>query len=197
MSQKKQITRPRKTLKQLENQITKDDIDYGVSDDEVDEDDEDVDVDVDELNIDEESTDEESTDKSKDKKTKKSTKNPTKKITVEKINSEELPPLVSSKKERYEYKPIISNTSVIIHNSNRITPDCMSKFEFAEVISIRAVQIEKGGVCYTDVSALDDPREKARQEIIDKKCPLSICRMLKEGVYEKFSVNELAIPIGM
>jgi DNA-directed RNA polymerase subunit K/omega len=201
----KTISYPKTKLKKLENHISKDELDYGVDDAEIDGkgEDDDEELNSDEELLSEESSEDEDKDEEKSNKGDKDDKNKDKpskekksKKVTKNINTDELPPLVvSSTKERYVYKPIISTTITIIHDTNRITSDCMTKFEYTEVVSVRAANIQMGGVCFTDVSNIDDPILKAKKEIYDKKCPLSILRMIKENVYEKYDVNSLAIPI--
>jgi hypothetical protein len=97
-------------------------------------------------------------------------------------------------KERYEYKPALIKEIVFLHPNNRLTSECMTKFEYAEVISIRAKQIENGGICFTDVSNLTDPREMAIKEITEKQCPITVIRMLTDVIGERWNINEMAIP---
>ncbi len=105
-----------------------------------------------------------------------------------------LGPMQQINKERYEYRPEITKTKIIMDPTNRITKEYMSKFEYAEVLSIRSKQIENGGDAFTDVSNLSDPIEIAKKEILDKKCPISILRHLTDDIVEKWDVNELSIP---
>jgi len=97
-------------------------------------------------------------------------------------------------KERYEYKPALIKEITFLHPNNRLTSECMTKFEYSEVISIRAKQIENGGICFTDIKNLTDPREMAIKEIADKQCPLTVIRMLTDVLGERWNINELAIP---
>lgn len=97
-------------------------------------------------------------------------------------------------KERYEYKPIIRTEIVYRKPEDRITSEVMTKFEYCEIISHRAKQIENGGQSFTDVGELTDPLAIAKKEISDKKCPLCVVRMITDKIAEKWSVNELAIP---
>ena len=106
-------------------------------------------------------------------------------------------------KERYEYKPIVNSEVIYVRPENRITTEVMTEFEFAEVVSIRAKQIENGSIPFTDVGDLTDPIAIAKKEIYDKRCPLDIVRdivseHIVEGklrkISEKWHVNEMAIP---
>ncbi len=97
-------------------------------------------------------------------------------------------------RERYEYKPLLRTEIVYRKPEDRITSEVMSKFEYCEVISIRARQIEIGGSPFTTIGELTDPIAIAKKEIADKKCPLSIVRMITDKIAEKWHVNELGIP---
>lgn len=96
--------------------------------------------------------------------------------------------------EKYEYKPVVNTEIVFLDPVNRVTSECMTRFEYTEIISQRAKQIENGGPCFTDTDGISDPIEMAKKELCDKKCPLNIIRPITNFVAEKWSVNEMAIP---
>lgn len=96
--------------------------------------------------------------------------------------------------EKYKYTPEVRTNIIFVHPMNRITSEIMNKFEYTEVTSLRAKQIEDGGMVFTDVGELTDPLDQARKEILDKKCPLDITRMLTDKIAEKWHVNEMACP---
>lgn len=121
---------------------------------------------------------------------------PPKKKQVEE-SDEELPELeVVSEvtREKYEYNPVVRNVIVFRKPEDRDTSEVMTRFELCEVISIRARQLELGKKTFTDAADLTDPIEIAKKEILDKKCPLSIIRMITDKIAEKWHVNEMAIP---
>lgn len=97
-------------------------------------------------------------------------------------------------KERYEYKPVLRAEIIYKDPKERCTSEVMTKFEMCEVKSIRAKQLEQGKTVFTDIGGLTDPLAIAEKEIIDKKCPLSIVRMITDKIAEKWQVNEMAIP---
>ena len=97
-------------------------------------------------------------------------------------------------KERYEYKPILRSEIVYVRPEDRITSEVMTIFEYCEVVSVRAKQIENGGVVFTDIGDLTDPLEIARLEVANKRCPIDIVRMITDIVAERWHVNEMAIP---
>lgn len=116
-------------------------------------------------------------------------------------DEEEMPALEAvstALKEKYEYKPLQRVKTVYVRPKDRITSEVMTKFEYAEAISIRAKQLEDGDQPFTDVGDLQDPIDMAKKEISDKKCPLSIVRNRTfEGdttIAELWQINEMAIP---
>jgi DNA-directed RNA polymerase I, II, and III subunit RPABC2 len=115
---------------------------------------------------------------------------------VESDNEEDMPALelTNTTRERFEYKPLLHTEIVFKNPKDRITSEVMTRFELCEVMSIRAKQLETGRKIFTDVGNMTDPLEIAKKEILDKRCPLSIVRMLTDKVAEKWHVNEMAIP---
>lgn len=87
---------------------------------------------------------------------------------------------------------------IIVSPEKRITPSIMSHYEQTECISIRATQIEKNGKCFVDTLA-NTPREMAEQELLMRKTPLRIRRLLgyrningkTYEVYEDWNPNEM------
>ena len=97
-------------------------------------------------------------------------------------------------KEKYEYKPVYNREIIFIHPENRKSSEIMTRFEYSNVISTRARQIELGGSIFTNVDNLSDPIKMAEKEVMDKKCPLDIIRYISENIAEKWHVNEMGIP---
>jgi DNA-directed RNA polymerase I, II, and III subunit RPABC2 len=94
-------------------------------------------------------------------------------------------------KERYVYKPEVRKEIIYLTPENRVTSEIMNRYEYTEIISIRAKQIEDGGPCFTNIENLTDPIEMAEKEMRDRKCPLDITRMLSENVGELWHANEM------
>lgn len=104
-------------------------------------------------------------------------------------------------KDKYKFKAPLFTDYVILHTANESSRKVMTIYEYAEVISQRAAQIQKSfKSVFTSIGTLSDPRDIAKKEILDKKCPLSIIRKLyhdpitNRTICEKLSVNDLAIP---
>jgi DNA-directed RNA polymerase I, II, and III subunit RPABC2 len=104
-------------------------------------------------------------------------------------DDEEMPELVKDE----ETKPDIIQKMFVLPKSQHRTSDVLSIYEKAEVISIRARQIEKGATPFVDAGDLTDPIQIAEKELIARRCPLSIIRNLNNSICEIKPVNELAI----
>jgi DNA-directed RNA polymerase subunit K/omega len=91
--------------------------------------------------------------------------------------------------EKYENE--IHREVIIIPSNYRKTSEIMTKFEFTEIVSHRAKQIENGGKIYTDVSDEDNPIKMAEMEIRMRRCPLAIRRLLSHNLAEVWEVNDM------
>lgn len=100
-------------------------------------------------------------------------------------------------KEKYEYAPILQTENIYRRPEDRVSSEVMTKFEFCEAVSIRARQIEQKNKIFTEIGHLTDPIEIAKKEIYDKKCPLSVVRVIFNNQMEKWHINEMAIPDGV
>jgi DNA-directed RNA polymerase subunit K/omega len=90
-----------------------------------------------------------------------------------------------------KYVNEIHREIVIIPSNYRKTSEIMTKFEFTEVISHRAKQIENGGKIYTDILDEGNPIKMAEMEIRMRRCPLAIRRLLSHNLAEIWEVNEM------
>ena len=80
---------------------------------------------------------------------------------------------------------------IIVKPENRITSRFISEFELTEVISIRSKQIEDGSPIFVDYGNITNAMEIAQLEIDQKKCPLSVVRMLNTRIGKIWKVSEL------
>jgi len=95
--------------------------------------------------------------------------------------------------DKYEFNPVLQKEIFFLRPEQRITSEIITKYELCRVISIRAKQIEKDNIIFTDVSGITDPIKMAEKEIYDRKCPLSIIRKLNNNTAEKWDVNEMIL----
>jgi DNA-directed RNA polymerase subunit K/omega len=91
--------------------------------------------------------------------------------------------------EKYENE--IYREIIIVPSAYRKTSEIMTKFEFTEVVSHRAKQIENGGKIYTDIGDEGNPINMAEMEIRMRRCPLAIRRLLSHNLAEIWSINEM------
>ncbi len=99
------------------------------------------------------------------------------------------------KKRVHVYHQVPESTEIIIiAPSNRITSEYMTIYEYSMVVGTRATHIANGSTLYTDPQGLYDPREIAKKEIAENKCPLSITRRISPTMVEVWEVNEMIKP---
>ena len=83
---------------------------------------------------------------------------------------------------------------IVVPKQYRKTSEVITKFEYTDVTSNRAKQIENGSTIFTDIKDESDPIKMAEMEIRMKRCPLSIRRMISNNICEIWDVNEMLIP---
>jgi DNA-directed RNA polymerase subunit K/omega len=90
---------------------------------------------------------------------------------------------VGGDEDEFEYFPdsIDHSTDVIVISpENRRTSNRLSKYEMTEIVSIRAQQIAEYNNPMIDIGILDDPIEIAKKELMMRKCPLMLRRVVGE-----------------
>lgn len=99
------------------------------------------------------------------------------------------------KKRQHVYHQIPESTEIkIVPAHRRVTSEYMTIFEFSMIVGTRATHIASGSVLYTDPQGLYDPRDIAKKEIAENKCPLSITRKVSPTMIEIWEVNEMIKP---
>lgn len=93
-----------------------------------------------------------------------------------------------------KYENEIHKEIIIVPNIYRKTSEVITKFEFTDVISNRAKQIENGSKIFVDIGDVDDPIIMAEMEIKMKQCPLAIRRLISNNIAEVWDVNDMIIP---
>lgn len=100
------------------------------------------------------------------------------------------------KKRAHIYHQLPDYTEIkMVPPDRRITSEYMTIYEFAMVVGTRATHIASGSILYTDPQHLYDPRDIAKKEIAEGKCPLSITRKVSPTVMEVWEVNEMIKPL--
>lgn len=97
-----------------------------------------------------------------------------------------------------DYEKHVHIEMKIVPKNNRMTSEIMTKYEYTEITSVRAAQLEKNpDVIFLDLKDMEnitDPIRLAELEIEKKRCPLIIRRKIAEDIYEDWEVNEMSIP---
>jgi DNA-directed RNA polymerase subunit K/omega len=83
---------------------------------------------------------------------------------------------------------------IVVSDQDRITSEVITKYEYTEVTSNRAQQIENGSQIFVDINDEDDPIKIAELEVRLKRCPLSIRRFISSNICEIWAVNDMIIP---
>jgi DNA-directed RNA polymerase subunit K/omega len=93
-----------------------------------------------------------------------------------------------------KYENEIHKEIIIVPSQYRKTSEVITKFEFTDVTSNRAKQIENGSKIFVDIGDESDPVVMAEMEIKMKQCPLAIRRLISNNIAEVWDVNEMIIP---
>lgn len=100
------------------------------------------------------------------------------------------------KKRNHVYHQVPESTEIkIVAPEKRITSEYMTIYEYSMVVGTRASHIAEGSILYTDPEGLYDPRDIAKKEIAENKCPLSITRQVSADMMEIWEVNEMIKPL--
>lgn len=99
------------------------------------------------------------------------------------------------KKRMHVYHQIQDSTEIkIVPPEKRVTSEYMTIYEYAMIVGTRATHIAEGSILYTSPNGLYDPRDIAKKEIAENKCPLSITRQVSPTMIEVWEVNEMIKP---
>ncbi len=94
--------------------------------------------------------------------------------------------------KKYKFEPTVVQEEIIIAPDDRITSEVMTSFERANVIAVRAKQLEDGGHAFIDIGNMTDYEKIAEKEIDEHRCPLSIKRHITDNIFEIWNVNDMA-----
>ena len=95
---------------------------------------------------------------------------------VEREDSEE-----ENSESDFDIEDITSSVEVnIIRPENRKTRDMLTEYEMTELVSIRTEQIGQYNNCMIDTTGLTTARDMARYELMARKCPLQVRRVVGE-----------------
>ena len=80
-----------------------------------------------------------------------------------------------------------------VNKEERISSNRLTRFERASLLGNRAAQINKDAPIFVDVDGETSSYEIALKELMEKKIPLSVKRVLPNGDWEIWTVDELII----
>ncbi len=69
---------------------------------------------------------------------------------------------------------------LVVPANDRRSTHCLTKYEVTEIISIRSQQIALYNNCFVDIGDLTEPRDMAWLELLSRKTPLVIRRIMGE-----------------
>lgn len=96
--------------------------------------------------------------------------------------------LIVEQEDKIHKKAEVKKINIIM-GDKRKSPNTLTRFEYARVLSTRVIDIEKGEPIFIQTE-LTDPIEIAKEEVKQKKCPLTILRPVGNNTYELFKVSE-------
>jgi len=89
---------------------------------------------------------------------------------------------------------------IVVPPDERVTDNRLHKSEASYIISMRAQQIAKHGTTFTEATGLHDPVAIAFKELLDRKCPFTLRRMVGTNpdgsrVVEEWNPREMVLPL--
>jgi len=87
----------------------------------------------------------------------------------------------------------MDKTGRCLNKDERISPNRLTKYEKARLLGTRTVQIDKNAPVLVDVDGETSSYEIAIKELMEKKIPLIVERILPNGDWELWSIDELII----
>lgn len=80
-----------------------------------------------------------------------------------------------------------------LNKEERISSNRLTKYEKARLLGTRALQIDNDAPIFVDVDGEISSYEIALKELMEKKIPLNVERILPNGDWEIWSIDELVI----
>jgi len=115
-------------------------------------------------------------------------------------NQEKISEIVNAAEKTGEF----TQEYIVVSPDKRVSSQRMSLFEFTDIISTRATQIEKFADCLVDITGLTSPIDMAKKELFERKSPIIIRRKmgrkkcadgLTREIYEYWRANEMEFPV--
>jgi DNA-directed RNA polymerases I, II, and III subunit RPABC2 len=87
----------------------------------------------------------------------------------------------------------MDKTGRCLNKDERISSNRLTKYEKARLLGTRALQIDNDAPIFVDVDGETSSYEIALKELMEKKLPLIVERVLPNGDWELWSIDELVI----
>ena len=175
------------------------DLNDGEGDNEIDQNEDDIDIDEDidvDVDVDDDEGDDDDKGKSKKNKDDEEDDDDDDEEDDDDDDDDDNESVTMPKKRTHVYHQIPESTEIKISlPQNRITSEYMTVYEYSMIVGTRASHIANGAVLYTNPEGLYDPREIAKKEITENKCPLSVTRQISSTTMEIWEVNEMIKPL--
>jgi DNA-directed RNA polymerases I, II, and III subunit RPABC2 len=111
-------------------------------------------------------------------------------------NAETIEPFASEvlSDEQFNIKDVSKHNReiIVVPPNERMTTHWLTKYEVTEIISIRSQQIAIYNNCFVDTGDLTEPRDMAWLELLSRKTPLVIRRMVGERKDRDGNINQYA-----
>ena len=86
-----------------------------------------------------------------------------------------------------------SSKSLLRLNEKKMTPPIMTKYERTMVIGVRAKQLQLGAISTVDIKDCVDEIEIAKKELLERKMPLLIKRVISPSQTEYWPLKDLQL----
>ncbi len=83
--------------------------------------------------------------------------------------------------------------SLEVTKPKKVTSTWMTKYEYTQLIGLRALQLSQGDPPRIEINGMVDIYEIAREELCQRKTPLSIKRTLLNGRIEVWKITDMNI----
>ena len=87
----------------------------------------------------------------------------------------------------------MDKTGRCLNKDERISSNRLTKYEKARLLGTRALQIDNDAPIFVDVDGETSSYEIALKAVMEKKFPLIVERVLPNGDWELWSIDELVI----
>lgn len=94
-------------------------------------------------------------------------------------------------KEDYAFNVVDYSQTMLDMNKEKSTIPYLTKYERTQLIATRAQQLSMGAVPLVDITGLKKTTDIAEKELLERKLPLIIHRILPNNKYENWRLDDL------